>query len=181
LYTMKIYLIGYMGSGKSTVGELLAERMKLNFIDFDKYIERETGKTITEIFDTTGEEKFRELEHQHLKKLLRQDDVVVSLGGGTPCFYNNIELINKSGISVYLEMNVDSLVKRLSKARNKRPLIHDLNETELRYFIEANLEKRKMIYEQAHFSIKTSDLSLEKIVEEIKLSILNNNKTTASD
>jgi shikimate kinase len=169
---MKIYLIGYMGSGKSTVGELLADRMKLDFIDFDKHIERETGKTITEIFDTAGEEKFRELEHQHLKKLLSQDDVVISLGGGTPCFYNNIGLIKQAGISVYLEMNVDSLVKRLSKARNKRPLIRDLNETELKYFIEANLEKRKMIYEQAHFSVQASDLSLEKIVEGIKLRIL---------
>ena len=171
MYTMKVYLIGYMGSGKSSAGKLLAEKMKVDFLDFDRYIENETGKTIAEIFDTEGEEKFRELENQYLKKILNKENTVVSLGGGTPCFHNNIELINKSGKSVYLDMDVESLVKRLFKARNKRPLIRGLNETELKYFIEANLEKRKAVYEQAHFTVNASGLSVEEVSEEIRKKI----------
>ena len=176
---MKIYIIGYMGSGKSTVGKLLADKLsgrdkttQFDFIDFDTHIEKETGKTITEIFDMGGEDKFRIMEHEHLKKLLIKNNVVIALGGGTPCFYNNIDLINNSGTSVYFEMDAASLVKRLSEARNKRPLIRDLNEIELKYFIEANLEKRKQIYRQAHFSIPVSQLSAEEAAEDIMRRIM---------
>jgi len=141
--------------------------MKLDFIDFDKHIEKETGKTITEIFDTSGEKKFRYLEHEHLKTLLHEDNVVISLGGGTPCFHNNMELINNSGTSVYLNMDVDSLVNRLSKAKNKRPLIRDLNDTELRYFIETNLEKRQSTYQRANYTIQGKNSSPEEITDVI--------------
>jgi len=164
---MKIFLIGYMGSGKSTVGKRLAEKINFDFIDFDKHIEKETGKTITEIFDADGEEKFRLLEHEYLKKLLNKENVVISLGGGTPYFHNNIQLINKNGISIYLEMSLDVLVKRLSKARKKRPLIRDLNEVDLKYFIEANLEKRKPIYQKANHIIQSDHLFADDLAEEI--------------
>lgn len=167
LQNMKIYLIGYMGSGKSTVGELLSRQMKLDFIDFDRFIEKETGRSIPEIFDSLGEDKFRELEHDHLKKVLNKDNVIISLGGGTPCFYNNMELINNNGLSIYLEMDVDTLVKRLSKARNKRPLIRDLSDDELRYFIEANLEKRQAVYQQAKITVKGKNNTAEEIVSKI--------------
>ena len=157
-----------MGSGKSSIGKHFAEMMKSDFIDFDRHIEKETGKTITEIFDKDGEEKFRFLEHEYLKKLLHKENVVISLGGGTPCFHNNIDLINKNGISVYLEMSVDALVKRLSKARNKRPLIRDLNEIDLKYFIEENLEKRVPIYKQAKIIINAETLSIDKLSKKLK-------------
>ena len=160
-----------MGSGKSSVGKVLAEKLKVDFLDFDRYIENETGKTIEDIFDTQGEEKFREIEHEYLKKILHKENIVVSLGGGTPCFHNNIELINKSGTSVYLKMDVESLVKRLFKARNKRPLIRGLNETELQYFIEANLDKRRAIYEQANFTVNASGLTVEEVSEDIRKKI----------
>ena len=159
---MKVYLLGYMGSGKSTVGKMLADQLQMNFLDFDRYIEKETGKTIPEIFDSLGEDKFRELEHTHLKNVLHLEDTVISLGGGTPCFHNNIDLINSSGTSVYIEMAVDELVKRLANARNKRPLIRGLNDAELKLFIEANLEKRKPVYEKAHFSVNATTLSAEQ-------------------
>lgn len=164
---MKIYLIGYMGSGKSTIGRLLAEQMQLDYIDFDKNIEEEAGKTITQLFDEFGEDKFRQLEHEYLKRLLVKENIVISLGGGTPCFYNNIELINNSGTSIYLEMDVDSLAKRLSRAKNKRPLIRDLNDTELKYFIETNLEKRKAIYEQAKYTVQGKNFSSTYLTEAI--------------
>ena len=165
MYCMNIYLIGYMGSGKSTVGRLLAAKLQLEFIDFDEHIELSTEKTITEIFDQEGEEKFRALEHECLKRLLTKNNVVIALGGGTPCFHNNMELINKKGTSVYIDMNVADLVKRLAKARNKRPLIRDLNEVDLKYFVEANLEKRLPVYKQAHHTIHAGNLPTEKLAE----------------
>lgn len=156
-----------MGSGKSTVGKRLAEKLNVDFIDFDKHIEKETGKIITEIFDKDGEEKFRLLEHEYLKKLLNKENVIISLGGGTPCFHNNIHLINNNGISVYLEMSSDALVKRLLKAKNKRPLIRGLNEVDLRYFVEANLEKRKPVYQKANYLVPCDQLSADDISEKI--------------
>ena len=139
----------------------------MDFIDFDKHLEKKTGKTIIELFDKEGEKKFRLLEHEQLKKLVLRENVVISLGGGTPCFHNNIDLINKSGISVYLQMNADVLLKRLSKSKTKRPLIRDLNETDLRCFIEGNLEKRKQVYQMACFSIKASSLNEKEVTEAI--------------
>lgn len=156
-----------MGSGKSTVGKLLAEQLKLNFIDFDRYIEQGEGRTIAEIFDSEGEERFRTLEHEYLKKLLPEQNVIISLGGGTPCFHNSIELINNNGISVYLEMDAETLAARLVKAKNKRPLIRDLNETELKYFIETNLEKRQATYNQAHFTVISLQQSVEELAKKI--------------
>ena len=156
-----------MGSGKSTVGKRLAEKLQFDFIDFDKHIENETGKTIAGIFDTEGEDQFRTLEHEHLEKLMVKKNTVISLGGGTPCFHNNIDLINKNGSSVYIEVGIDSLVKRLLKAKNKRPLIRGMNEMDLKYFIEANLEKRKPIYKQAQHSVIVENQSIEGVVDEI--------------
>lgn len=156
-----------MGSGKSTIGKWLAEKLNLNFIDFDKHIEKETGKTITEIFNAAGEEKFRMLEHEHLKKILNKENVVISLGGGTPCFHDNIQLINKNGISIYLEMSLDALVTRLSKAKNKRPLIRDLKGGDLKYFIGANLEKRKPFYQKANHIIQAENHSTDDLTDAI--------------
>lgn len=171
---MKIFLIGFMGSGKSTIGKLLAEKLGMDFIDFDRHIEQETGKTIPEIFDMEGEDTFRLLEHEYLKKLLDKDRVVIALGGGTPCFHNNMELINKNGTSVYISMSVDTLVKRVSKARNKRPLIRDLNDVDLKYFIETNLEKRLPDYRQAHLSVCAEDMNAEQVAEVIRKSVEKN-------
>ena len=163
-----------MGSGKSTIGKLLAEKLGMDFIDFDRHIEQETGKTIPEIFDMEGEDTFRLLEHEYLKKLLDKDRVVIALGGGTPCFHNNMELINKNGTSVYISMSVDTLVKRVSKARNKRPLIRDLNDVDLKYFIETNLEKRLPDYRQAHLSVCAEDMNAEQVAEVIRKSVEKN-------
>lgn len=168
---MKIFLLGYMGSGKSTIGKRLAEKLKMSFIDFDSYIEKETGRSIAEIFENDREEQFRQLEHDYLKKIIDMDNIVVSLGGGTPCYHNNIELINKNGISVFLLVSAEKLVQRLMKVKNKRPLIRNLNEKELRPFIEANLEERIPIYQKAHHIISTENLSAEQVTEQILLSI----------
>ena len=168
---MKIFLIGYMGCGKSAVGKSLSKRLNVGFIDFDDYIEKEFGKSISEIFSNEGEEKFREIEHMYLKKLIYKDNIVISLGGGTPCFNNNIELINMNGISFYLEIQVDVLVKRLIEAERKRPLIDGMNEVDLKYFIEANLEKRAPTYKMANHTLKIDMQSVDDIVQTIYLMI----------
>ena len=169
MYDMKIYLIGFMGSGKSTVGKLLSGKLGYNFIDLDEYIEKETGRTIFDLFDQGGEDKFRMLEHEHLKKLLAKDDVVIALGGGTPCFYNNMSILNKGGISIYLEIGVTTLVKRLSKDKKKRPLIRDLTEAELKLFIEEELKKRLIIYRKAHHIVNAEMESAKEMANEIAI------------
>jgi shikimate kinase len=99
--------------------------------------------------------------------------VVVSLGGGTPCFHNNIDIINTNGISVYLQVDTDTLTKRLSKEKSKRPLIRNLNESELKHFIETNLEKRSAVYKKAHLTINTTLLSEDELIKEIIRRVMN--------
>ena len=162
---MKIFLVGYMGSGKTTAGRHLARHMKLGFIDMDSEIEREAGKNIEDIFANEGEDYFRRIEHEYLKKVILDDDIVISTGGGTPCFLDNMDIMNNSGGSVYFRMSVETLVSRLIKAKNKRPLIKDLNEIDLRYFIASNLEKREPFYNKAHYIVNALDFKVSGLAE----------------
>ena len=164
---MKIFLLGFMGSGKSAAGRILAEKLKLEFMDFDRYVEKETGRTVAVIFETEGEEKFRLVEQQYLKKIITEDNSVIALGGGTPCFHNNIELINKNGTSVFIETGVDELVKRLLRSKNPRPLILGKNEAELKLFIETVLEKRNPYYRQAHHTVKAGSQTIDEVAGQI--------------
>ncbi len=164
---MKLFILGYMGSGKSTIGLLLAQKMQYNFIDLDVYIENKTKKTITEIFNIEGETKFRELEKQYLSEVINEENTVVALGGGTTCFNNNMDIINQSGTSIYLEMDAETLMERLSTAKNNRPLIQNLNKAELKKFIKATLEKRTPIYNQANIIIKANKINKEGLVKMI--------------
>jgi shikimate kinase len=161
----KIFLIGYMGSGKSTAGKKLAAKLGFDFIDLDKFIEQETGKTIPEIFLEKGEAEFRALEHNALKKIITMENVVVACGGGTPCYYGNMELMNNNGTTIYLKMSADSLASRLIKAKDKRPLIDNKSEEELRSFINENLEKREDIYHQAQYIVKGKNLNVDELVD----------------
>lgn len=160
---MRIFLMGYMGCGKSTAGKQLANKLHLNFLDLDKYIEQNYRQSIPTIFRNEGEEKFRELEHLSLQELLKQDNYVLSLGGGTPCFYNNMDLIKKSGISVYLKMSVQSLVNRLIHAKNPRPLIKEMTERELEEYISAHLPIREHYYSMADYTIKGENLNMGEL------------------
>lgn len=165
----KIFLTGYMGSGKSTAGKKLASRLQMEFVDLDKLIETETGQTISEIFSAGGETEFRALEHNALQKLINENtDRVIACGGGTPCYYGNMELMNRNGITIYIKMSADMLASRLAGARAKRPLIGDKNEEELRKFITEHLEKREDIYHQAQYIVKGKDLDMEEMVKFVK-------------
>jgi len=160
----KIFLIGYMGSGKSTAGKRLATKLKSEFIDLDEFIEGECGQTIPGIFEEKGEAEFRAIEHNALKKLIAKENTVIACGGGTPCYYGNMELMNNNGITVYIKMSADALTSRLMNSRNKRPLLEDKTEEELRQFIAEHLEKREDFYHQAHYTVKGKDLDIDELV-----------------
>ncbi|GLB50483.1 shikimate kinase [Neptunitalea lumnitzerae] len=165
-----IILLGYMGSGKSAVGKHLAASLALPFLDFDDYIEEKEGMSITEIFKSKGEIYFRKAEHIHLKELLaHKPEVVLSLGGGTPCYSGNIELILAASKHVfYLNTSIPVLTGRLIKEKSHRPVIAHLNEADLTEFIGKHLFERNAFYRKAHHSILVKDKSIAEIASEIK-------------
>lgn len=173
---MRIFLIGYMGCGKSTIGRRLAASMNLSFVDLDTFIESRNFRSIPEIFEKEGEDGFRELEHKALVELSDYEDVVVATGGGAPCFFNNMEIIKNSGVSVYLNGTPRVLAERLLKSRTERPLIKGKSEPELIAFIDESLTKRSKWYNQADIIIDfDSNLYAEDVADEIIR--YNNHKT----
>ena len=145
----RIYLIGYMGAGKTTLGKSLAQRMNLNYIDTDHFIEKRYRKKISEIFAAEGEDRFREIEHRILLEISEFEDVVISTGGGLPCFNNNMAIMNDTGITVYLEAPVEELAARLDASKNVRPVLKNRSGNELEAFIKDSMSVRKPFYELA--------------------------------
>jgi len=163
-----IFLIGYMGSGKTTLAKKLASKLELPFIDTDDEIVKEIGMSITEYFQLHGEEKFRNLEREQLQKTAQQH-AVVSTGGGSPCFFDNMQWMNENGISIYLEMSPKSLFDRLSQSKpNKRPILIGKTEEELFNFISEKLTEREPFYRQAHLIIDQINTPVEDIVTLLK-------------
>jgi shikimate kinase len=154
----KIFLIGYMGSGKTTLGKLLAKKMDLQFLDIDLFIENRYHKSIASIFEERGEADFREIERRVLHEITGFENTIISTGGGLPCFFDNMEVMNEVGTTVYLKVSPDELVKRLSAGKNKRPLISGKNPEELRDFIETNLKKREPFYNKAAIVFEVEDI-----------------------
>lgn len=154
---MNIYLIGFMGSGKSHTGQQLADALGIPFVDLDDRIEALAGCSIAQLFEYKGETYFRELEAQALRATLSDDPGVISCGGGTPCFHHNMDWIKTNGLSIYLKASVPLLVKRLKKGQEHRPLIRGLNETELAAFIEERVAQREFFYSQAQYILPQED------------------------
>lgn len=151
---MRIFLIGFMGSGKTTIGKALANKLHFSFTDLDSIIEKKKSKSLIEIFAEDGENAFRKEEHKALKKVIKNDNIVVSCGGGTPCFYNNMELINKTGISIYIKFPIGKLKSRLLPDIGKRPLLINIDTPEdLESFIRKKLKEREEYYCKAKLII----------------------------
>ncbi|MCC6250876.1 MAG: AAA family ATPase [Bacteroidia bacterium] len=165
---MVIFLLGFMGSGKTTYGKKLAKSLTYNFIDLDMAIEKEENASIAFIFETKGEEYFRTIEHQKLKSLLTLKNTVIACGGGTPCFFNNIDLMNKYGLTVYLELKVDIIYSRLKQNKEQRPLIKQLKEDDLHSFIRNELDKRKADYLKSALVVDGLNLKIKNLTEKIK-------------
>ena len=162
-----IFLIGYMGCGKSTKAKQLAHRLECPVVDLDAEIVSKSGKTIAEYFAEFGESGFRNFESEMLKTFDYPETCVVATGGGLPCFYDNMHWMNANGTTVYLQMEPAALVSRLHN-RQKRPLIKDLNDEELLAFIEVKLEERNPFYSKAKIIVDAFDLDAEQLEETIK-------------
>ncbi|NOY95769.1 MAG: shikimate kinase [Chlorobi bacterium] len=164
---MRIYLVGYMGSGKSTLGRKLSEEMDIQFIDMDDYIEERNHKTIPQIFAEEGENAFREKERMALEELSEFTDVVVATGGGAPCFFDNMELMKKSGITIFLNIDPDILAERLLDSKIDRPLIRGKSREELTAFINESLQKRLPFYKKAHLQLIKPDADTAELKEQL--------------
>lgn len=145
----KIFLIGFMGSGKSTVGKRLASGLGWSFIDIDREIEKKEGITIPDIFSEKGETFFREIESEMLRSVAGKDNVVISAGGGTPCFGGNMDFMLENGLTVYLKLSPGQLYGRLLRESSQRPLLKDIKKENLLVYIENKLAEREKCYNRA--------------------------------
>lgn len=163
----RIFLIGYMGAGKTTVGKQLASRMGLSFIDLDLHIEARYHKSVRELFAERGEDAFREIERKMLREVAEFEDVLVSTGGGSPCFFDNMAFMNQSGNTVYLKVSVEELTKRLETCKQTRPILRDRSGESLFRFIDEGIQKREPYYNQASIVFDAGNLLTESDVEAI--------------
>jgi shikimate kinase len=157
-----------MGSGKSTIGRKLAPMLDLEFIDLDNYIENRWFRPIPQIFEEDGEDGFRKIEQKALIEVSEFENVVIATGGGAPCFHNNMELMNSTGTTIYLAPDNETLVERLSKSKNNRPLIKGKSNEELYIFISEALKQREPFYSQSKIIIKANnELSPDDIIRKL--------------
>ena len=159
----RIFLIGYMGAGKTTLGRALARLMGLSYIDTDQFIENRYHRTVSDLFATNGEEQFREMEHRVICELSGFEDVVISTGGGLPCFGDNMQVMNMAGVTVFLDVPVSELAARLEVSRTVRPILKGRKGQDLCDFIAMNLESRMEFYRKAmiHFDAEKMDTEMD--------------------
>jgi len=165
---MKIFLVGFMGSGKSTLGKKISELMNVSFIDLDSKIERREGKSVSEIFAERGEEYFRKTESETLRETGRNRNAVIATGGGAPCFHNNMKWMNENGITLYLEAPAGELYHRLLKEREIRPLLASLGDVALFDFIMSSLAHREPFYAQAALRLSLKSATPANVLSRIK-------------
>lgn len=165
---MKIFLIGFMGSGKTHWGRLLSEKLNIRFFDLDEQVVSHEGKPINEIFAEKGEEYFRLLEKDTLHIITEShESFVMACGGGSPCYFNNIEYMNRSGTTVWINAPVEVLYERLMAEKDKRPLIRSLTDAQLRGFIIKKFSDRKIYYEQASVVMDEEPVQLDHLIEKV--------------
>ena len=164
----RIILIGYMGSGKTTVGRALAKELGMQFYDLDWYIESRRRKTVSQIFAERGEEGFREIERYMLHEVAEFEDVIISCGGGTPCFFDNMDYLNQQGDVVWLKADPEVLYKHLLMGKTERPLLKGKSPEELMAFIRGQLEQREPYYAKARHVV---DVSLMDTYEKINITV----------
>lgn len=166
---MRIFLIGFMGSGKTHWGKIWAKRYNFDYYDLDEHIERREQRTILEIFENNGEDIFRLLETKMLRDTARIENVIISCGGGTPCFHDNIKWMNEKGCTVYLSGSPNYLFENIVKEKDQRPLIKTVNKAELLFYTEQMLKQRLPFYEQANVTLSVEGLTEESFEEIIKI------------
>ena len=162
---MRIFLIGFMGSGKTHWGRLLSKKLGLTFHDLDTVIVDQEKKSVADIFSEKGEEYFRYREKEALERIAEEEDgFILSCGGGTPCFFNNIEFMKKSGKVIWLNTSVEALTQRLMRERKSRPLIRGVDESDLGRYIVRKLSERRMYYQQADVMVNEESVTLDELI-----------------
>ena len=164
----RIILIGYMGAGKTTVGKALSKELNIPFYDLDWYIESRRRKTVPQLFAEVGEAGFREIERSMLHEVAEFEDVIISCGGGTPCFFDNMAYMNQQGQVVYLQASPDVLYNHLKMGKTERPLLKNKTPEEMQVFIAEQLEKREPYYSKAKHTL---NVDLLENYEKIKISV----------
>jgi shikimate kinase len=163
-----IYIIGFMGSGKTTAGKKLASLLGWTFTDLDKKIEEHTGKTIPEIFSQNGEDYFRNIEKHLLRNFKSSKNILISTGGGTPCYSDNMDFMLETGLTLYLKLTPAELKSRLSESKGERPLIKDLEKAKLQSFIEEKLADREKWYDRSDITVEGIDLDINMLLSLVK-------------
>ena len=164
---MNVVLVGFMGVGKTTIGTKLAKILHYNFIDIDAFIQEEQNTSISEIFNLYGENYFRKIEQKALHQVLNLDNYVIATGGGTPCFYNNIDLINKKAESIYVSMPAKAIYSRLINAKTSRPLVKNKSENDLLQYIETTLSYREKFYNKCKIHVNALSLNINELSQQI--------------
>jgi len=165
---LRIFLIGFMGCGKTHWGKQLSEKLGLPFFDLDQKIEEHEERTIAKIFENEGEEYFRLLEKDVLHLLTENhESFVMACGGGTPCFFNNIDYLKKNGLTVWINCSFDSLYNQLVKEKECRPLIKDLSDEQLKSYIRKKLRGRRIFYQQALLILQEDEMTVDNLVNKI--------------
>ena len=166
---MKIVLLGYMASGKSSIGKRLSKKLSMRFLDLDDYIVEKEKMSISKIFQIKGEVYFRLIEHKYLKEIIENDEnFILALGGGTPCYANNMDEINKNDtLSIYLQGSTATMIERLIRKKSKRPLIASLGDDKIQEFVAKHLFERRPFYEQAKKTIKIDDKTKKEVAKEL--------------
>ena len=162
-----VYLVGFMGCGKTEIGKKISKKLNLEFIDTDFEIENKYSNSLNNLFKEKGEEFFRNEETELIKEIKKFNNKIIATGGGLPCYNKNLNLIEESGVMIYLRYSVNTLFNRLVKNSNKRPLIKDLNKNELKKYIEITLDKREKTYKKSNKVINCDYLSEKEILREI--------------
>ena len=170
---MLLFLVGYMGCGKSSIGRPLAKRLGMQFVDMDTEIERRCGMSVRDFFAAHGEQEFRRYEHEVLQELTKAENTVVATGGGVPCFFDNMSLMNAAGLTIYFKLSPEKLAARLEYGKNKRPLLRGKSQEELVAFIRENLEQREPFYAQARLIVEGDRLSDEYMARHVMLYVEN--------
>jgi len=165
---VRLFIIGYKSSGKTTLGKQLAMGLNLEFIDLDDFIEQQEGKTIPEVFMEAGEEEFRRRERKALRQVIRKDDILVSTGGGAPCHLDNMTLMEKHGIIIYLKADDETLVSRLKAAAIDRPIVKGKSEEELRTYLTELRNRCERYYIRAHIITDGTKTGIHDIMEQLK-------------
>ncbi|MGG9970250.1 shikimate kinase [Ferruginibacter sp. SUN002] len=160
-----IFLIGFMGSGKTHWGSIWATSHGYSFIDLDEVIEKNEGKTVAEIFDQHGEDYFRLIETKTLRRLANKQNTIIACGGGTPCFHENIQWMKEHGTVVFISSSIKKILERVLEEQDKRPLLKKLNEAELLFFIEQKLKEREPFYTQADITLDADNITSETFKE----------------